>query len=210
MRVLFAFLLFSATFTSKAQSSIGVHASALSILGETTGGSSIGDDLGLGINIRLSAPLFCNNLEISGEASYYAIDIDYTLAGSDFSFHHTTAKQYNIGGGLTFYPFLKGKRPSMYKPFRFYISGFAGISAQKNKVIETHNMPAAYTVYDGLLIFPFGDMVAGLKIRINPTSCMDVFVGGRMALSDAVDGIAGTGAAPDMMLRIGVGICHRL
>jgi hypothetical protein len=53
-------------------------------------------------------------------------------------------------------------------------------------------------------------MLGGIKVRINPTNCVDLFIGGRMTLSDAVDGIAGTGAAPDMMLRIGIGLCHRL
>ena len=210
MKVLFFLFLLISSCLLNAQSYIGIHGTAMSVLGETTGGSRIGDDFGLGLNIRLATPFVFKNLEICGEIAYYQIDVDYTQAGTDISFNHTKATQYNISGGLTLYLFQKGKSPSMYKPYRFYISGYAGISAHTNEIMESYNISPAFTVYEGLTLFPFGDMVGGVKIRINPTNCVDLFLGGRMALSDAVDGLAGTGAAPDMMLRLGVGLCHRL
>jgi hypothetical protein len=211
MRVLVVLVVVFLAKTSKAQnSSVAVHGTALSVLGETTGGSRIGDDFGLGLNLRMAAPFFLRNLEINGEISYYQINIDYTQTGSEISFNHTKASQYNIGGGLTLYLFQKGKRPSMYHPYRFYMSGYAGISAHTNEIIESHNINPRFTVFEGLILFPYGDLLGGIKIRINPRNCIDLFMGGRMALSDAVDGIAGTGAAPDLMIRLGIGFCHSL
>lgn len=210
MRVLLILFLFSSACLLRAQPSIGFHASAISVLGETTGGSRIGDDFGLGLNMRLATPFIFKNLELSGEIGFYQLNVDYTQAGSDISFNQIKASQYNLSGGLTIYLFQDGKRPSMYKPYRFYISGYAGVSAQTNEIVESHNIPAAFTVYEGLSIFPFGDIVGGVKIRVNPTNCIDIFLGGRMTVSDAVDGIAGTGPAPDSILRLGIGLCHRL
>tara|TARA_R110002050_G_scaffold48780_1_gene113240 strand:- start:6480 stop:7115 length:636 start_codon:yes stop_codon:yes gene_type:complete len=211
MRVLIALLLLNSAGNLSAQrANVALHGTALSVLGETTGGSRIGDDFGLGLNLRMAAPFFLKNLEINGELSFYQIDIDYTQAGSEISFNHTKASQYNLSGGLTLYLFQKGKRPSMYHPYRFYISGYAGISAHSNEILESHNINSRFTVFEGLTIFPFGDMLGGVKFRINPNNCIDIFLGGRLALSDAVDGIAGTGAAPDLMIRLGFGFCHSL
>jgi len=188
--------------------SFSLHGTASSVLGETTGGSRIGDDFGLGVNMRVAAPFFLRNLEINGELSFYQLGIDYTQAGHNFSFNHTKANQYNLSGGLTLYLFQKGKRPSMYNPYRFYISGYAGVSAHFNKLIESHNINAGFTVFEGLSVFPFGDLLGGIKVRINPKNSIDIFLGGRMTLSDAVDGIAGQGAAPDFMIRLGFGLCR--
>ncbi|PTM04908.1 MAG: hypothetical protein DA405_05790 [Bacteroidetes bacterium] len=211
MRVFVVLLIVFLAKTSKAQnSSVAVHGTALSILGETTGGSRIGDDFGLGLNLRMAAPFFLRNLEINGEISYYQINIDYTQSGSEISFNHTKASQYNIGGGLTLYLFQKGKRPSMYHPYRFYISGYAGASAHTNEIVESHNINPRFTVFEGLSLFPYGDLLGGIKIRIDPRNSIDLFTGARMALSDAVDGIAGTGGAPDLMIRLGLGFCHSL
>ncbi len=210
MKLLLSLFLLASSPLLYAQSYLAVHASAISVLGETTGGARIGDDFGLGLNLRLATPLFFDNLEISGEISYYQLDVDYTQAGTDIGFNHTKASQYNFSGGLTLYLFQNGKRSSMYNPYRFYIAGYAGISAHNNEVLESHNISSAFTLYEGLSVFPFGDMLGGIKVRINPTNSIDLYLGGRMALSDAIDGVAGTGKAPDLMLRLGLGFCHRL
>jgi hypothetical protein len=202
--VLISFVLFAQ------KNCISVHGSILSVLGETTGGSTIGDDFGFGLNMRFSAPFILKNLEINAELSYYTVDIDYTYAGTIISFNHAKASQFNGSAGLTLYLFQKGSRSTMYKPYRLYISGYAGISTHTNEIIESHNVSDSFTLFEGLTIFPFGDLISGIKIRINPNNSVDIFMGGRLTLSDAVDAIAGTGKAPDLLWRVGVGICHAL
>lgn len=182
------------------------HAGAMIIQGEAMGRGMISDDVGYGINFTLGTQL-TKNLHFTVVASRHTFSIDYMMPGREASYYYGASHHSSAGIGLMLFPFQKGRYASLYQSYSPYIHGTAGIVLQRNSIEDAINMP--FTLHPGTFILPYGELLFGLKMRLNPRWSLDIFGGGRTTFTDEIDGMSGTGAGPDLLGRIGIGLCKR-
>lgn len=193
-----------------AQNCLTAHFSAMVIQGEAMGRGMIGDDLGLGVNLVYGIPIN-SKLHFNLVASHLRYNIDYMQPGGEnTSYYYGKGSHTSFGAGLMLFPFIKPGRAAMYNAYRFYIAGNGGLAFQHNETIDLINLPGGFEVHKGGKVLPYGELLFGVKIRMNPRTSVDLFAGGRSTLSDEIDGLIGTGAGFDIIGRVGIGFCTRL
>lgn len=209
-RVFSILVLALACSSMQAQKCITTHFTAMIIQGEAMGRGMIGDDLGLGVNIAYGHAIG-SKTQVLIAASHLRYNVDYMQPGGDnSSYYYGTGSHTSAGAGLMFFPFSKRGRAAMYSQFRPYVAATGGIVMQNNQTVDAINLPSGFTLYEGNRLLPYGEILFGIKLRMSPNLSFDVFAGGRSTMTDGIDGIAGTGAAPDIIGRVGFGICSKL
>ena len=210
-KYLLLFFLVIAYLPSKAQrNNLNYFASAMVVQGEASGGSLISDDVALGIGFGFNAPLYKNKIEFISKLEYYSLRLDYIEQSNpqNIGIMEGTNTQTSAGIGLNIYLNKSSELASLYKPFRPYISFLAGILVQNNDLRFSDNFD--FPNLQGTFILPFGELGAGLKIRINPVWAVNFNAGVRTTLSDEVDGLIGTTDSPDIMGLVRFGLSYNL
>jgi len=180
------------------------------VQGEASGGALVSDDIALGIGFGFNAPLYKSKIEFISKLEYYSLNLDYIEKSNPqkIGIMEGTNTQTSAGIGLNIYLNKSTNIVSLYQPFRPYISFLAGILVQNNSLTfsEGFNFPNL----QGTFILPFGELGAGLLIRVNPNWSVNFNASIRTTLSDEIDGLIGTTNSPDILGLIRFGVSYNL
>ncbi len=207
--VLFFILL--AYLPSQAQrNNLNYFASAMVVQGEASGGSLISDDVALGVGFGFNAPLYKSKIEFISKLEYYSLRLDYIEQSNpqNIGIMEGINTQTSAGIGLNIYLNKSTDLVSLYQPIRPYISFLAGILIQNNRLTFSDNFD--FPSLQGTFILPFGELGAGIKIRVNPVWSVNFNAAVRTTLSDEVDGLIGTTDSPDIMGLVRFGLSYNL
>lgn len=192
------------------RSNIDVFAAAMVVQGEASGGALISDDVALGFGIGYNAPLYKSKIEFISKLEYYNLRLDYISQAdpTNIGIMEGNNTHTSIGIGLNIYLNKSSNLVSLYQPFRPYISVLAGLAIQSNSLNFSDNF--SFPNAQGTFILPFGELGAGLKIRVNPTWAVAFTGAVRTTLSDEVDGLIGSTDSPDILGIVRFGVSYNL
>jgi hypothetical protein len=198
-------------FNSFAQrNSFKIQALAMVVQGEASGGSLLSDDIALGIGIGFDAPIYKSKIEFISKLEYFRLKLDYIGKSSPQNINVMVGvnMQVSAGVGLNIYLNKSTDLVSLYQPFRPYVSFLAGVLLQDNSLVFSDNF--TFPNVQGTFILPFGELSAGLKIRVNPTWAVNFNAAARTTLSDEIDGLIGNTDIPDIMGLVRFGISYNI
>lgn len=205
-----ALLCFTYFQVSAQRNNINYFGGGMVVQGEASGGSLVSDDIGLGLGIGFNAPLYKSKIEFISTLEYYSLRLDY-IEQSDpqnIGIMEGTINQISTGIGLNVYLNKSTDFASLYQPFRPYISVLAGVLFQNNRLTFSDNF--YFPNLQGAFFLPFGELGAGVKIRINPYYSINLSFAMRTTLSDEVDGLIGTTDSPDIIGLFRIGLSYNL
>ena len=190
--------------------SFKIQALAMVVQGEASGGSLISDDIALGIGIGFDAPIYKTKIEFISKLEYTYLRLDYIEQSNpqNIGVMEGSNTQVSAGVGLNIYLNKSTALVSLYQPFRPYVFFLAGVLLQNNNLVFSENFN--FTSLQGTFILPFGELGAGLKVRVNPTWAVSFSAAVRTTLSDEIDGLIGSTDIPDIMGVVKFGISRNI
>ena len=207
---LFLILILSSFHIKAQRNNLNFFAGIMVVQGEASGGAILSDDMAIGAGIGFNAPLYKNKIEFVSKLEYYNLRLDYIEQSNpqNIGIMEGTCTQTSAGIGLNIFLNKSTELVSLYQPFRPYISVLAGILIQNNSLNFSENF--SFPNLQGTFILPFGELGAGLKVRVNPTWSVNFNAAIRTTLSDEVDGLIGATDSPDIMGLVRFGISYNL
>jgi hypothetical protein len=192
------------------RNSFKIQALAMAVQGEASGGSLISDDLALGIGIGFDTPIYKSKIEFISKLEYTYLRLDYIEQSNPLNIGvmEGSNNQISTGVGLNIYLSNSTDLVSLYQPFRPYVFFLAGVLLQNNNLVFSENFK--FTSLQGTFILPFGELGAGLKIRVNPTWAVNFSAAVRTTFSDEIDGLIGSTGIPDIMGLVRFGVSYNI
>lgn len=198
--------------TNAQSKALSFDAGVALVQGEVNGAALISDDIGIGFGASYQANMF-GLWDFFVNLSYHQFRFDFAVPSpkANMPYYESRASHAALGLGILVKLYNPSKRSSLYRRVTPYLALVGGLGGVNNEILVLQGFDnSGLTFSEGLNLNPYGEMIFGFHIRVSAEWGVQAFGAARSSMTDFYDGIAGTGGAPDILGRVGMGISLNL